>query len=45
MNGFKNNAQIFGDPFVAMFLAFLAGLLFSTARVDYAPVAGKTEHA
>lgn len=26
------SAQIFGDPFVAMFLAFLSGLLLSTAR-------------
>ncbi len=28
------SAQIFGDPFVSLFLAFLAGLLFSTARIS-----------
>ena len=39
------SAQIFGDPFVAMFLAFLAGLLFSTARGASVPVTGKAEHA
>ena len=31
------SAQIFGDPFVAFLLAFLAGLLLSTARPDPAP--------
>ena len=39
------SAQIFGDPFVAMFLAFLSGLLFSTARAASAPAAGKAAHA
>ena len=33
------SAQIFGDPFVSLFLAFLAGLLLSAARV--APAEGE----
>ena len=39
------SAQIFGDPFVAMFLAVLSGLLFSTARAASAPAAGKAARA
>ena len=31
------SAQIFGDPFVAMFLAFLSGLLLSAARTFSSP--------
>ena len=39
------SAQIFGDPFVALFLAFLVGLLLSAARGSFAASPEKKEAA